>query len=74
VHLLYAPPLERGRCLVIEDLPVLLEVPVELRLPETVRRACLPLRDQELMIERDGEVIRFHVPQVQGHQVVTVEY
>ena len=40
-HLLYAPPMQRGNCEVIEDLPPLYEVPLRFELPETIlaRRA-----------------------------------
>ncbi len=41
VHLLYGPPITRGRCEVIEDLPVLYDVPVSVDLPETVKKAML---------------------------------
>ena len=47
-HLLYGPPIERGRCLVIEDLPELRDVTVRLRLPETVRTLRLVPADVEL--------------------------
>ncbi|NLG51580.1 MAG: hypothetical protein GX552_15860 [Chloroflexi bacterium] len=40
-HLLYAAPMQRGRCLVLEDLPALRDVQVTVRLPQTPQRAYL---------------------------------
>ena len=74
VHLLYAPPLKRGRCLVIEDLPPLFDVPVAVRVPETIRAVRLPLTGESLPFDAvDGEV-RVVVPEVHVHQMLTVEW
>jgi hypothetical protein len=40
-HLLYGAPIERGRCVVIEDLPELRDVRVRLRVPEHIARLRL---------------------------------
>jgi hypothetical protein len=73
-HLLYVPPLERGRCLVIEDLPPLYDVPLEVRVPEEVIKAHGVPGGQELAMEREGDVVRVTVPQVQCHQAVVFEF
>lgn len=72
-HLLYAPPLQRGRCLVIEDLPPLFDVPLTVRVPEAISAAYLiPGRIPLTWTQEDG--IRVTVPRVQGHQAVVFEY
>ena len=38
LHLLYAPPLERGRCLVIEDMPEIHNVEVSINLDKKIKR------------------------------------
>jgi hypothetical protein len=74
VHLLYAPPLKRGRCLVIEDLPRLADVPVAVRVPETITRIRLPLTGAELPFQvRDG-VVETIVPEVHVHQMLVLEW
>ena len=74
-HLLYAPPLPRGRCLVIEDLPELRDVSLRLRVPHPVRRALLPLSQQELSLTKGAEgELAVTVPALRGHQVVVFEY
>jgi len=40
-HLLYAAPMQRGRCLVLEDLPTLRDVSVTVRLPQMPQQAYL---------------------------------
>ena len=70
VHLMYAPPLQRGRCLVIEDIPTLYDVPVALAVPETITRAYLAPSKVELAFNGSNLV----VPQLTGHQAVVFEY
>ena len=73
-HLLYAPPLQRGGCLVIEDLPPLYDVPLEVRVPEEVVRAYLVPGGQDLAIKNEDGAVGVTVPRVQCHQAVVFEY
>jgi hypothetical protein len=74
LHLLYAPPLQRGRCLVIEDIVPVHGVGVTLRVPETIRAARLPLESSDLPMQCDQGAVTVSVPTVQGHQAVVFEY
>ena len=74
VHLLYAPPLQRGRCLVIEDMPELRDVKVTLRVPQKIRRVSLPLNRKSLRPTRTAGALSAMVPRVTCHQVVMFEY
>ncbi len=73
-HLLYAPPLQRGRCLVIEDLVPLRNVPIELRLPEKIKRIRLPLSGRRLKTSARRGVLQVEAPEVNMHEVVVFEY
>lgn len=73
-HLLYAPPLQRGRCLVIEDLVPLHDVPVSLRVPEKITRAYLAPGRKPATLARRGDTVNVNVPKVQCHQMVVFEY
>jgi hypothetical protein len=74
VNLLYAPALQRGRCLVIEDLVPIYNVPVRLRVPERVKNVYLaPSRDPLTASVQDG-VVEVTVPRVECHQMVVFEY
>jgi hypothetical protein len=74
VHLLYASPQQRGRCTVIEDLPILVDVPVKLRVPERILRVELPLHKQLLPMKRTVGQMGVIVPRVQCHEVVVFSY
>ena len=73
VHLLYGPALQRGRCLVIEDLVPLSNVPITVRLPETVNRAWLAPQGEPLAIDQVGDATLVTVPRMTCHQAVVFE-
>jgi hypothetical protein len=73
-HLLYGPALQRGRCLVIEDLVPLYDIPLQIRVPQAIRNAYLVPGGDALAIHRAGDAARVVVPQVQCHQAVVFEY
>jgi hypothetical protein len=73
VHLMYGPPLQRGRCMVIEDLPTLYDVPVTLAVPEKITRAYLAPSQVALDLT-PGAACGVTVPLVNGHQAVVFEY
>ena len=64
VHLLYATPLQRGRCQVIEDLVPLHDVPLRLTVPEEVTGAALAPQGDALELKRSGGSVAVTVPQV----------
>ena len=74
VHLLYATPLQRGRCLVIEDLVPLHGVPLQLTVPEEVASATLVPQGAALEIQRSGDAVAVTVPEVLCHQAVVFNY
>ncbi len=74
-HLLYAPGLQRGRAVVIEDMPELRDVRLNLRVPEPVRSAALEPGGRALRLSpaKDGS-LSVLVPSVACHQAVTFRY
>jgi len=74
VHLLYGPPIKRGRCEVIEDLPFLYNVPVEVDLPQNVKRVFLIPDKREMQITRKEGKISVTVPEFQCHTGIVFEY
>jgi hypothetical protein len=73
-HLLYGPALQRGRCLVIEDLVPLFDVPVMVRLPEEVKGARLVPDGEEIACQRGGGTVKVVVPKVECHRAVVFDY
>ena len=73
-HLMYAPPLQRGNCLVIEDLPPLHDVELTVCVPQTIAAATLAPQGATLALAADGDALHLTVPQVVGHQAVVLAY
>ncbi len=73
-HLLYGAPLQRGRCLVIEDLPALVDVPLTVRLPQAVTAVYLIPGGAGLSIQVADGAVSVTIPKVQSHQAVVFEY
>jgi len=74
VHLMYAPPLQRGECLVVEDMPPLCNVSVTVRVPQTIVQATIESDKMDLDCAHEGGVTRFVVPEVVGHKAVVLVY
>jgi hypothetical protein len=73
-HLLYAPPMQRGNCEVIEDMPPLYEVPLRFDLPQSVTAATLIPEGTELPIEWEGNNGKVVIPQFSCHCAVALAY
>ena len=73
-HLMYGPPMQRGRCMVIEDLVPLHDTPVSLRVPEAVQSARLAPSGVGLSLERAGDSVSVLVPEFRGHTAVVFQY
>ncbi|MEM7032898.1 MAG: alpha-amylase family protein [Chloroflexota bacterium] len=73
-HLLYGPPIQRGRCEVIEDLPTLTNVPVMFDLPVSVERVLLVPDMEELPIHQNEGKHVVTIPQFSCHCAVVFEY
>lgn len=74
LHLLYASPLQRGRCLVIEDLPELRDVKVRLRLPESIQSLRLVPAGGNLDMAQAGNAIAATIPAFSCHCAIVAEY
>lgn len=70
LHVLYAPPICRGRVQVLEDLPVVHDVTLAVRVPDVVERVTCGR--QKLDFIRRGGLTRFTLPRLQGHAAVVL--
>jgi len=73
-HLLYGPPVQRGKCSVIEDLVPLRRVGVGLRVPEKIRRVALPLHPRMLRPIRSGNRVTVELPEFAAHEIIAFDY
>ena len=73
LNLLYAAPVKRGLAEVIEDILPVYDIDITLDVPETIKRAYLPLRDQELPVRRCGKT-HIMLPKLECHETVVLEF
>ena len=74
VHLLFASPIQRGNCEVIEDLVPLYNVPVRVDLPVSVQRATLIPEMEELILEESSDGVQVLVPEFCCHCAIAFDY
>ena len=74
MNLLYAAPVKRGLAEVIEDIMPVYNIEIALNIPETVKRAYLPLRGEELAITRENGLQKLVLPKLECHESIVLEY
>jgi hypothetical protein len=72
-HLLYGPPIQRGKCLVVEDLVTLRDVPVAVRVPEKIKRAYVVPGRKKLRLQKSAGAVRVTVDEFSCHAAVVFE-
>ena len=73
IHLLYAPPLQRGRCLIIEDVPEIYGVELDINLEKKIKKAYFLNLDKTIKIE-NKKSIQIKVDKFQIHEALVLEY
>ena len=73
VHLLYAPPLQRGRCLIIEDVPEIHNVELSINLEKKIKKIFILNIDKKIEIN-DTKVINIKIDKFQIHEAIVLEY
>ena len=73
-HLLYGPPIQRGRCEVIEDLPTLHNITVTMRLPKEIRSLRQIPGNNILQISKSDDGIVTNIPSFSAHCAIVAEY
>ncbi|RPH92365.1 MAG: hypothetical protein EHM72_17520, partial [Calditrichaeota bacterium] len=74
LHLLYGPPIQRGRCEVIEDLPFLYNVKVSVELPKKITKVYLVPDLTKLQVTKQEKRLVVTIPQFQCHCGIVYEY
>ena len=74
LHLLYATPIKRGIASVIEDLPTIYNIPVEVKIEENVKSIRIVPQNENIEFETKNGKIVFNVPQIKSHQTVVINY
>ena len=74
LHVLYAPPIQRGSTLVIDDMPVLHDVVCRLRIDRTIRKVRLVPQMTEIPWTLDAGQIQLLLPPFSCHQMVVLDW
>lgn len=73
-HLLYASPVKRGRDTeVIEDIPVIYNINLSVKIDKDIRRVYLAPQDEDLQYDMNEGRIKLNVPKLECHQMVVFE-
>ena len=74
LHLLYAPPVNRGNVCLLEDFPVVNGINVELKVAETVKRVVCRPDGEEIPFTYENGVLKFVVDKLRIHKLVVIEF
>ena len=74
VHLLYAPPTNRGNACVLEDFPRLDGVTVSLKVPEPIKAVVVQPTGEALDFTQEDGVVTFTVNNMTVHQLIALEF
>ena len=74
VHLLFASPIKRGNCEVIEDLVPLYDVPVTIDVPKKITSAVLVPSMKKLPMDKKDNKIEVIIPKFSCHCAIVFNY
>lgn len=74
LHLLYASPIQRGKALVIEDMPPIYNVEATLKVDKDIKKVYLAPQMKEIPFTRLNNVLSMVIPEVKCHQIVVLDY
>jgi len=74
VHLLYAPPVNRGNACILEDFPRLDGVEVSLTVDEPIRAVTSRPDGEAIPFRQEGNRVTFTVNNVTVHRLITLEW
>ena len=74
IHMLYAPPVNRGNVCLLEDFPPLYNTEMTVKIPEKVKSITLVPQGKELEFTQKGDEVSFCVDKMELHQLIVVKY
>ena len=74
LHVMYAPPAQRGGACVLEDCPPLRDVAATVRVPQTITAAHFGVERQPLKFAQRDAGVQLTLPEVAGHAFVALTY
>ena len=74
LHMLYAPPINRGNVCLLEDFPPLYNTEIKLVVDEKIKSVTLVPQNKELPFTQLGGKVRFSVEKMELHQLIVLKY
>ena len=74
LHLLYAPPVNRGNVCLLPDFPTLYGVKVKVKTDKNIKRVVLRPEETELEFTYASGYVEFLVPPFNLHSLITIEW
>ena len=73
LHLLYAPPVNRGNVCILPDFPTLHDVKITMRKDRTVKEIFLAPSGQQIAFEDNGDTVSFSLPPFALHNLIIIK-
>lgn len=74
LHLLYAPPVNRGNVCLLEDFPRVSGINIEVKIDETVKSIVNPVTNEQITFTREGKILKFTVDNLELHKLLIINY
>ncbi len=74
LHVLYAPPVNRGNVCLLPDFPKLHDVKIRLKTDKNIKRVYAPVDGEEISFSRDADGVTLTLPPFSMHKLVVLEW
>lgn len=74
LHLLYAPPINRGNVCILEDFPELNGIKVSVKIPQKVKSVVSIPENKKIKFKQKDGVLSFNVDNLHIHKLIAIKY
>ncbi|MBQ8546775.1 MAG: beta-galactosidase trimerization domain-containing protein [Clostridia bacterium] len=74
LHLLYAPPVNRGNVCLLEDFPKVNGIEIEVKIPEAIKSIINPVTNEAISFKQENGVLKFTVDNLELHKLLIINY
>lgn len=74
LHLLYAPPVNRGNVCLLEDFPKVSGIEIAVKIPEKVKSITAPVTGESIAFTQENGILKFIVDSLELHKLIVINY
>ena len=74
IHLLYAPPVNRGNVCLLEDFPRVNGIEIKLNVNEKIKSIVDPVKNESVSFTQNGNIVSLTVDNLQLHKLLIINY